>query len=489
MGEMGEGLLPHLQALYGEAVGRATCERLLSLIRDHAAHVSPHGPQGLQEEGAAGAGRFGASERDAILITYPDQVQEPGKPPLRALGEFCAGRVAGLASAIHILPFYPSTSDDGFAVVNYREVDAAFGDWGDLAGLGQGFRLMFDAVFNHVSAHSAWFQGFLRDDPTYRGYFIVPPPGADLSRVVRPRPAPADAIRDAGGAQGRLDDVQRRPDRPELPRPRSAVEYPRHAALLCRARGRIHPARRHRLFVEGSRHALHPPAAGPPRRQPVPGGPGHGGPARGAHHRNERAARRQRGVFWRWLPRGADGLQLRAATADAAHVSDRERGRALARWAGGLSVPSPQASFFNFLASHDGIGLNPARGLLSDAEVNALEERTRQRGGLVSYKDNPDGTRSAYELNISYWDALCDPQADEPLGLQVDRFIGAQAVMLALAGVPGIYFHSLFGLRGWPEGVRQTGQNRTINRRKCRRAELDEELAQAGSRPARVYAR
>jgi sucrose phosphorylase len=171
------------------------------------------------------------------------------------------------------------------------------------------------------------------------------------------------------------------------------------------------------------------------------------------------------------------------------HTFQTGSAAALARWAGGLSVPSPRAAFFNFLASHDGIGLNPARGLLSDTEVDALEERTRQRGGFVSYKDNPDGTRSAYELNINYWDALCDPEADEPLDVQVDRFVGAQAVMLALAGVPGIYFHSLFGLRGWPEGVRQTGQNRTINRRKCHRAELEEDLALAGSRPARVYTR
>ena len=75
------------------------------------------------------------------------------------------------------------------------------------------------------------------------------------------------------------------------------------------------------------------------------------------------------------------------------------------------------------------------------------------------------------------------------LTLQVDRFMAAQAIMLALSGVPGIYFHSLFGSRGWPEGVAQTGHNRTINRQKLERAELEAELADPRSLRAQVFRR
>jgi len=162
---------------------------------------------------------------------------------------------------------------------------------------------------------------------------------------------------------------------------------------------------------------------------------------------------------------------------------------ALTRWASTLTLPSSRVTFFNFLASHDGIGLNPARDILRETEIEALVARAIAHGGLVSYKNNPDGTTSPYELNINLFDALNDPRADESRATQVDRFIAAQAIMLAMVGVPGIYFHSLFGSRGWQAGVAQTGHNRTINREKLNRASLELELADPGSRRSQIFAR
>jgi sucrose phosphorylase len=149
----------------------------------------------------------------------------------------------------------------------------------------------------------------------------------------------------------------------------------------------------------------------------------------------------------------------------------------LSNWAQGLELPSDRTTFFNFLASHDGIGLNPARGILSPAEIDALVEQTLAHGGLISFKQNSDGTQSPYEMNINYFDALSDPAGGESLEMQIDRFMAAQAIMLSLLGVPGIYFHSLFGSRGWKEGVNLTKSNRTINRQKLGLAELESDLA------------
>src|SRR5262245_44310985 len=103
------------------------------------------------------------TERDSILITYGDQVQSLGEKPLQTLGRFCEKHLAGIVNGIHILPFYPWTSDDGFSVVDYRKVDPALGDWEDISSLQTHFRLMFDGVINHISSQSEWFQGFLRD--------------------------------------------------------------------------------------------------------------------------------------------------------------------------------------------------------------------------------------------------------------------------------------------------------------------------------------
>jgi sucrose phosphorylase len=91
-------------------------------------------------------------------------------------------------------------------------------------------------------------------------------------------------------------------------------------------------------------------------------------------------------------------------------------------------------------------------------------------------------------MNISYFDALSDP-ADETEELQIERFIASQAIMLTLQGMPGIYFHSLFGSRGWKEGVEQTGRNRTINRQKLDVDILEKELEDLSSRRAQVFSR
>ena len=158
----------------------------------------------------------------------------------------------------------------------------------------------------------------------------------------------------------------------------------------------------------------------------------------------------------------------------------------LTNWVAGLSTPAPGSAFFNFTASHDGIGVRPAEGLLSPEEIQALTAQALDHGGYVSYKSNPDGSQSAYELNNTWFDALNDPSAPDP-EMDVPRFLASQAIMLALAGVPGVYVHSLFGSRNCPSCVAETGRARSINRRKFHLHELLSELHTEGSHTARVF--
>ncbi len=470
-------IFAHLLALYGDELGRATFARLEQLIE--------------QARRSAVGGRRSSrlTQRDAILITYGDQVREPNAAPLRTLADFCARHLAGVVNTIHLLPFFPYSSDDGFAVMDYRAVNPALGDWNDVARVGAHFRLMFDAVVNHVSAQSEWFQGFLRDEPRYRDFFIVAPEGADVSRVIRPRTLPLlTEFETSRGAQNvwttfsadQVDLNFRNPD-VLLEIVETLLFYVARGAELIRLDAIAF------LWKEFGTTCLHLP-------------------------QTHRVIQLFRAVLDAVAPHvilitetnvphadnlayfgdGANEAQmvynfaLPPLTLHAFHTGDA---RALSRWARALTLPSKQVTFFNFLASHDGIGLNPARGILSDEEIDALVARTLAHGGLISHKTNPDGTSSPYELNINYFDALNDPAASEPLALQIDRFVAAHAIMLALVGVPGIYFHSLFGSRSWRAGVAQTGQNRTINREKPERAALERELSDASSRRQRVFAR
>jgi sucrose phosphorylase len=159
----------------------------------------------------------------------------------------------------------------------------------------------------------------------------------------------------------------------------------------------------------------------------------------------------------------------------------------LSDWAAELQTPSNETAFFNFLASHDGIGLNPIQDILSPTQVNNLVNSTLAHGGKISYKHNTNGSQSPYEMNINYFDALSDPTIPEPVELQVKRFLAAQSIILSLRGLPGIYFHSLFGSRNWPEGITLHGQNRAINRQKLALAELENALQTPGSLRAQVF--
>ena len=168
-------LLLHLTFLYGVERASQLLKRVEQLLVDHRRRI-----KSIDGE---------LTERDSLLITYGDQVQTQNEKPLQTLNTFCRKYLTDIVSGIHILPFYPWTSDDGFSVVDYHQIDPTLGDWNVVSSM-QNFRLMFDGVINHISAQSAWFKGFLRDDPHYRNYFIVIEGEPNLSRVVRPRALP-----------------------------------------------------------------------------------------------------------------------------------------------------------------------------------------------------------------------------------------------------------------------------------------------------------
>lgn len=460
--------------VYGADAGSRAFKQSALLIKKH--------------EGRLSTMRSGSLDQRAnILITYADQVQQSGRTPLAVLAEFCDAHLKEKITGVHILPFYPWTSDDGFSVVDYREVDPRYGSWDDVDQLGKNFRLMFDAVVNHISAKSEWFQSMLAGDARYEDYFVVPQVTDDLSRVVRPRALPLLTSFSTPAGEKKIwttfsaDQVDLNYSNPDvlleildvlLYYVARGAEFIRLDAIayLWKESGTscINLPQTH-WIIQLFRAVLDEvaPSVMLITETNVP-------------HKDNIS----------YFGDGTDEAQMVynfSLPPLLLHAFQTGSTEVLSQWADGLELPSDRVTFFNFLASHDGIGLNPLRGILPESEIDEVIRRVQSHGGLVSYKSEVDGTKRAYELNINYFDALNDPSADEPLELQVERFVTAHSILLSMRGVPAIYFHSLFGSRGWPEGATKSGHNRTINRRKLQREELEAHLSNLGSREALVF--
>lgn len=483
MNPPGEESNPHkrtaalLRSLYGDKIGAQTARDVSALIAQNSAAIKT----------LPGSGTL--SERDALLITYADQVREDRVAPLRILAAFCKQRLVGVVSGVHILPFYPWSSDDGFSVKDYFAVEPTYGTWENLAALRERFDLMFDAVFNHISAQGDWFQRFLRDEPEFRDFFVTVEGNPDLSQVVRPRALPLlTEFQTARGPErvwttfsADQVDVNVKNPRVLLALLDALLFYVAHGARFIRLDAIAY------LWKEIGTPCIHLP-------------------------QTHAVIQLMRAVLDEVAPHvqlitetnvpHADNVSYFGGGTNEAqlvynfalpplvlHTLLRGDAAHLTRWATTLKAPTDRTTFFNFLASHDGIGLNPARGILPAAEIDYLVERCQSHGGFISFKHNADGSKSPYEMNIVYFDALNDPASRDSIETQVNRFMVAQAIMLSLVGVPGVYFHSLFGLRNDRAAALESGINRRINRQKLTLAELGADLADRSSLRACVFSR
>lgn len=464
-------LKTQLEFIYGDRA-EVVLPRLMTLLESYRGRLEPQL-------------RTGWSEKDALLITYADSLT--GKePPLPLLHKFLKKHFPDALTFVHLLPFFPYSSDDGFSVIDYRRVRDDLGGWQDIEALSHDFHPVFDAVINHVSSESHYLKEYLAGNPDYADFFIALPPDTDTAAVVRPRNLPLlhdfDSVtgkkwlwttfsRDQidfnfanpavlleiidillfyavqGAAMIRLDAVPFMWKRLGT----SCSHLPENHAIVKLIRA---------VFDAIAPQVLLLSETNVPHRENVAYfGDGHD-EAQMIYNFSLAPL-----ILWSVL---------------------RENAEELSRWAGGVNKIGDEVTFLNITASHDGIGLRPTEGILSDADRAELCAIVKARGGEVSMKRNTDGSLSPYELNISYFDAVNPPDADEDSAIR--RFMLTQTVPMAFIGLPGIYIHSLLGSRNWTDGVKATGRARSINRERLAVDAIEPELAESSSRRARIAA-
>ncbi|PRO69220.1 sugar phosphorylase [Alteromonas gracilis] len=426
-------------------------------------------------------------EDDIVMITYGDSIIDENERPLVTLNKFLHRYCKNTVNNVHILPFFPYSSDDGFSVIDYSTVNEALGTWDDIEAIAKDYGLMTDLVINHCSARSAWFDNFIKGQGPGSDFFFTADPADDLSMVTRPRVSPL--LRETETAEGtkhvwctfshdQVDFDFRNPkvllafiDIIKLYIDKGAKIFRLDAvAFLWKIVGTscINLFQTHeviRLIRTLIEHVdpsiIIITETNIPNRENLT----YFGNANEAH-----------AIYNFSLP---PLLVNTLVSGDCTYLKN---------WM--MSMPPAQngTAYFNFIASHDGIGLRPAEGLLSDEEISDLVHAMQHFGGKVSWRASEHGQQKPYEINITLFDAL-QGTIKGPDKYQVDRFICAHAIMLGMEGIPGIYIHSLLGTSNDYEKVANTGQNRSINRKRWHFDELEALLDSPFSQHHKVLTR
>ncbi len=422
------------------------------------------------------------SEKDIVLITYGDSIIDKDHKPLQTLKKFLDTFIKERINIIHLLPTFPYSSDDGFSVIDYRTINPDLGTWENIKDLSTNYDLMFDAVINHISISSKWFQGYCQGDETYADYFIECDDSLDYSSVTRPRALPLYYKYQTSTGYKNIwatfssDQVDLNYKNPKvlLEILDIMVMYANKGARFIRLDAigfvwkKIGTSCMHLEETHALVQIIHAVL-----EECVPG----------TILISETNVPHIENISY--LGNGFNEANmvyqfpLPPLTLFSFLVGKATK---LINWAKSLAEApiSPKTSYFNFLASHDGIGLRPTDGILTDLEKEILINNVIANGGKVSYKFNKNGSKTPYELNINYQDAIyIQGDSDET---RILKFLAAQSILLSVKGVPGIYFHSLLGSRNDYEGVKNTNINRRINREKLQYNALVSELETASDR-------
>ncbi len=463
----------HLQYIYPDADHDSIANQLIAIMGLDASYQKPHRHESIWDE------------NNAYLITYGDSIRENGITPLATLKKFYETKLKDSISGIHILPFFPYSSDDGFSIIDYVKVNDSLGDWDDIENISAQCNLMSDLVINHCSSRSQWFENFKHRKNPGMDYFFEANPSDDLSMVVRPRTSPL--LREVETLDGKKyvwctfshDQVDFNFSNPQLlceivniiklyldkgvktfrldavafmwkEIGNSSINHPKTHEIIRLIRSLIDHYDSDIILITETNLPNHENLS-------------YFGNANEAH-----------AVYNFSLP----PLILHAMmTGNSQHLK---------QWQ--MSMPPAQQGtfYFNFLSSHDGIGLRPAEGLLDENEIGSLVNTMQNFGGRISWRSTENGQSKPYEINITYFDAM-QGTLSGPDQWQVQRFICAHAVMMSLEGVPAIYIHSLLATHNYHDGVIHSNQNRAINRYKWDYHDITKKLEDSTTHHAKVF--
>ena len=458
-------VLQHLNRIYADVLEREHIKQLSSSLFEHVIETQNDMPLHITEDGESW------TQNTIVMITYADTIEDTNSLPINSINKFLKTYCSDTFEIVHILPFFPSSSDKGFSVKDYYSVYHQFGQWNDILRISKEFGVMADVVINHGSSESLWFKNFIKGKGKGSDYFLNFDEPFDTSKVVRPRTS--DLLNPVQTTDGikyiwctfSKDQVDYNFSNPVvlfefvqiiifyLSKGITVFRFDAVAFIWkkigtsCINLEKTHEIVRlfRTLLTYLSPKAILVTETNTPARENV----SYFGNANEAHW-----------IYNFSLP---PILIYSILAGDSTHLEKLT-----------MSMPPSQlgTSYLNFIASHDGIGLRPAETFLTKDEVTRFINLMEQNGGRVSYRSNNTDTPEPYEINITLFDAMKE-SFNKEVNLYVERFICIHTIMLSLEGVPAFYIHSLFGTQNDYALYKQTNQNRSLNRGKIKISEID----------------
>lgn len=471
-----------LKLLYGEEKGKKAAATIESLIQT--ARTSIRCKQSQLWD-----------EKDIFLITYPDSFKEEATPTLTTLNKFLEAHLNSVINGVHILPFYPFSSDRGFSIIDYNQVKQEFGKWTDIEKIGRNYRLMVDLVLNHLSVEHEWFQKFLAGDPKYENYFIWFEKGniphEDLKKVIRSRTTPlVTPFKTAKGERyvwttysvgDSTDQIDLNYQNPEvlIEIVKIFLNLLKEGVTIFRFDGasgiwkQLGTSCRHlpqtHTIIKLFRQILDEVCPSAIIITEVTTG----SLSENINYFGD--GRDEANIVYNF---SLAPLVLQSYySASVKHLNE---------WQDSVNPGKNTNTFFNILDIHDGINIHSAKSFLNDSELEVLFTNVAERGGKFSYRLWSDGQKTVKEMHITWWSAL-NGKGDESFELQMQKFITSRAIAMSIKGIPAIYYLSLFGKENDISAFAKTKHGRDINRTSLSYGQTNRDLSQKGSRDARIF--
>ena len=409
--------------------------------------------------------KINISEKTSLVISYGDNIYSSQSSSMKIFQKFFQKNLEKLFDTIHFLPFYPSSSDSGFAVKDHYQIDKKIGNWSDLKKISKSKKIMADVVINHASARGLWFKNFLKRKKPCKDYFLTVNSKFNTSKVVRPRD---HKLLKKIKIFEKNDYLWRTfsPDQIDLnfKNPSVLLRFIKiiiylinngvtifrldAIAYLWKQNGTkcINLSQTHEIIkllrVVTSLlnvQTLIITETNLPEKENL-----------SYFGKNNEA----NWVYNFSLP----PLLI--------HAFLFENSSYLNQWSRKLPSTKHGNCYLNFIASHDGIGIRPTEGILNEKTLSSFLKRLKKNGSKFSYRKVQNKSKKVYEANITVFDALRKSDFD-PKGLFfLERYISAHAIMVSFEGVPAVYFNSLFGKSNDEAKYIITGNNRDVNRYK-----------------------